>query len=344
MNLKNEAVQQSQELLEDTAWMKYDKRFSRPNLINWMITLALMFVSLFAMIPIAATVLISFKTQQDITRTPPTLFPCDTPEKSFDWGACRWAVEGYQRVFAPRPSATSPLGYELTGNMVRVYIPNSLLYALSASLLVTVLASLSAYAFSRYHFRGRNFLLTAIFAVTGVPLLTNTLALYQMSINLRRSWNEFVANISFISLPAYDDRFFLVFVYVGFFLPISVWIAKGFFDAIPRELEESAMVEGCTPIGALFHITMPLAMPGLTAVFLLTFVNVWNEFIVAYLLINKNEHKPAMFGLYDFLSQNIINLQVLAAACIIIALPVVILFLFTRRTFFKAMLEGAVKG
>ena len=89
---------------------------------------------------------------------------------------------------------------------------------------------------------------------------------------------------------------------------------------------------------------MPLAMPGLVAVFLLTFVNVWNEFIAGYLLILKNDYKTAMFGLYDFLGQNIINLQVIAAACILIALPIVILFLFARRSFLEAMIEGAVKG
>jgi ABC-type glycerol-3-phosphate transport system permease component len=71
---------------------------------------------------------------------------------------------------------------------------------------------------------------------------------------------------------------------------------------------------------------------------------VWNEFIAGYLLIAKNEYKPAMFGLYDFLSQNIINFQVIAAACVLIALPMLILFLFTRRIFFQAMVEGAVKG
>jgi ABC-type glycerol-3-phosphate transport system permease component len=131
---------------------------------------------------------------------------------------------------------------------------------------------------------------------------------------------------------------------MGFYLPLSVWIAKGFFDAIPRELEEAALIDGCSPLGALMRITMPLATPGMMAVFLLTFVSVWNEFIAGYLLIAKNEHKPAMFGLYDFLGQNIINLQVVAAACILIALPIVILFLFTRQSFFRAMVEGAVKG
>jgi multiple sugar transport system permease protein len=297
-----------------------------------LVNFALIIVTLVAILPIATTILISFKEQADITRKPPIIFPCDTPTKSFDITACRWAVEGYQRVFAPKPSETALLGFELTGNLIRTYIPNTIMYAFFTALLVMLLASLSGFAFSRYDFRGHNALLTAIYAVTGVPLLTNLLALYQMTINMRKN------------LPFYDDRMFLIFVYIGFFLPISVWITKGFFDAIPRELEESALIEGCSPLGALFRVTMPLATPGLISVFLLTFVNVWNEFIVAYLLINKNEFKPAMFGLYDFLSQNIINLQVLAAACIIIASPMVILFLFTRKTFFKAMVEGAVKG
>jgi len=89
---------------------------------------------------------------------------------------------------------------------------------------------------------------------------------------------------------------------------------------------------------------VPLAMPGLLAAFLLCFVNVWNEFIAGYLLITKRELRTVMFGMYDFLSQNIINYQVVAAACVLIAAPVVILFLVTRRTFFQAMTEGAVKG
>ncbi len=293
---------------------------------------ALIMICAITMLPIATTVLISFKSQQDITRNPPVLFPCDTPTRSFDLGACRWSVEGYLRVLAPKPSASSPFGFALTGNMLRIYLPNTLLYATASSLCVVILAALSGYAFSRYRFRGRRALLTAILAITGIPLLTNLLALYQMAVTLRKS-----------PLP-FDDRIFIVIVYIGFFLPLSVWIAKGFFDAIPRELEEAAFIDGCSPLGALMRITMPLAMPGMLAIFLLTFVNVWNEFLAGYLLVAKNDYKPAMFGLYDFLGQNLINLQVIAAACILIALPIIILFLFTRRTFFKAMVEGAIKG
>jgi len=304
---------------------------SRKHWERWLTHGALILICILALLPIATTVLTSFKRQQDITRKPPVILPCDTPTRAFDPRACRWTVEGYQRVLAPKPSS-SLLGFTLTGNMIRIYLPNTLLYAVVSSLLVVLLSATSGYAFSRYHFRGHSVLLTSILAITGVPLLTNLLALYQMGVTLRKSGWPF------------DDRIFIIFVYVGFFLPLSVWIAKGFFDAIPRELEEAALIDGCSPLGVLARITMPLAMPGMMAVFLFTFVSVWNEFLAGYLLIAKNNLKPAMFGLYDFLGQNIINLQVIAAACILIALPIVILFLFTRKTFLAAMVEGAVKG
>jgi ABC-type maltose transport system permease subunit len=174
--------------------------------------------------------------------------------------------------------------------------------------------------------------MTSILVITGVPLLTNLLALYQMGITIRKS-----------GLP-YDDRIFIVIVYIGLFLPLSVWIAKGFFDAIPRDLEDAALIDGCSRIGALFRIIMPLTVPGMIAIFLLTFVNVWNEFLAGYLLINKNQYKPVMFGLYNFLGENLINLQVIGAACILISLPIVLLFLYFRRSFFIAMVEGSVKG
>ncbi len=313
--------------------MSNRRLFSRRNAEVWLVNLALIAICLFAMIPIATTVLISFKGEQDIIRKPPNILPCDTPTSALDLTACRWAVEGYQRVLAPKLTGNWLLPFTLTGHMVRIYIPNSLLYATTSGLIVVTLAGMSGYAFSRYRFRGHRALMVAILAITGIPLLTNLLALYQMGVTLRKA-----------QLPFYDDRLFLTVVYVGFFLPLSVWIAKGFFDAIPRELEEAALIDGCSPLSALVRIIMPLSIPGMMSIFLLTFVSVWNEFIAGYLLIAKNEYKPAMFGLYEFLGQNIINLQVVAAACILIALPIVVLFLFARRSFFQAMVEGAVKG
>lgn len=295
--------------------------------------MALIIITLVALVPIGTTVLISFKREEDVTRKPPVVFPCDTPTSKFDSSACRWSIEGYERVALPMPSEGSLFGFVLKGRMLSTYLPNTVLYAVGTALLVMLLAALSGYAFSRYRFRGHDALMIGIFAVTGVPLLTNLLALYQMGVSLRH-----------LPVPIYNDRVFIIVVYAGFFLPISIWIAKGFFDAIPRELEEAALIDGCSAVGGLTRIVMPLVMPGMTAIFLLTFVGVWNEFIAGYLLITKNALKPAMFGMYDFLGQNIINAQAVAAACIIIALPMVLVFLVARQSFFRAMVEGAIKG
>ena len=293
---------------------------------------ALIFACIITFIPIAATVFVSFKEDSDIFRIPPNYFPCDTSDSAFNPSACRWTLEGYKRVINPTLDDEALLGFRLLGNMFRVYLPNSLLYSVSTSFFVMLLSSLGGFAVSRFDFKLKDALMAALMAVTGVPYMINAMGLYQIAVNMRKT------------IPFWDDRFFLVLVYCGFFIPIGVWITRGFFDAIPRELEEAAIIDGTTRLGALFRITMPLALPGMMSVFLLTFVSVWNEFIVAYLLVAKNEYKPAMFGLYEFLSQNVIRIQVLAVACILIALPIVLLFLFTRKTFFRAVAEGAVKG
>ncbi len=162
--------------------------------------------------------------------------------------------------------------------------------------------------------------------------MTDVIALYQMGTRFRRE------------VPFYHDRIYIIIVYTGFFLPLSIWIAKGFFEAIPRELEEAALVDGCGPAGSLVRITLPLATPGLAAIFLLTFVSVWNEFLAGFLLIAKTSMMNAMFGIYDYLSMNTANPQVVATACVVIATPIVIVFLLTRKTFFRAMVEGAIKG
>ncbi len=298
-----------------------------------LVNAALILVCLVMLLPIGTTLLISFKREQDVVRKPPVIFPCDTPNSALDLTACRWSIEGYERVALPQPDPTAPLGFKLAGRMLSIYLPNTLLYAAATSVIVVLLAAMSGFAFARYSFWGHDFLMTAILAITGVPLLTNLLALYQMSITLRKALT-----------PFYDDRVFIVIVYTGFFLPLSVWIAKGFFDAIPRELEEAAMVDGCDSAGSFRRITLPLAAPGLAAIFLLTFVGVWNEFLAGFLLITKNDLRPAMFGMYDFLGQNLINAQLVAAACVIVALPMVVVFLFARQSFFQAMVEGAIKG
>jgi multiple sugar transport system permease protein len=186
--------------------------------------------------------------------------------------------------------------------------------------------------FSRYRFRARRALMVGLLAITGIPLLTNLIALYRIGVVLRQTF------------PGYEERLYVIIVYVGFFLPFSIWVVKSFFDTIPRELEEASFIDGCTPVSSLIRIVAPLAAPGLTSAFLMAFVGIWNEFIAGYLLVGKATLRTAMFGLYDFIGQFVIGYQVLAAGCIMVAMPVIVMFLFFRKTFFRAMVEGALKG
>lgn len=305
--------------------------------------------------PVFSTVVLSFKRQADVAHTPPLLFPCNTDASDFDLTACRFVTEGYARVVNPAPNPAALFGLEIRGEIINTYLVNSVVYAVTTALAVTALAGLAGYVFSRYVFRGKHTLMIGILAITGIPLLTNLLALYQLVVDLRKAtgpiFEQWVADGRLAedtarTLRDWQDRLALVGVYVGFFLPFSIWVVKGFFDAIPRELEEAAFIDGATPWVALNRVVAPLAMPGLIAAFLLTFVNVWNEFIANYLIVGTS--RPALrsviVGVYGLTGTNLLNYQVLAAACVLVMLPVVLVFLFTRRTFFKAMIEGAVKG
>ena len=307
-------------------------RLSRRARTGALVNAILTSICLVMLLPIALTVLFTFEEKQDITRNPPVLFPCDTPTATFDITACRWSVEGYQRVFLVTPSATAPLGFYLAGRLFTTYLPNTILYASASGLLVMLLSGMSGFTLARYRFRGRGAVMIFVLALSGLPWMTDIIALYQLSTVLRRV------------LPVYSDRVFIIIVYTGFFLPLSIWIAKGFFDAIPRELEEAALVDGCDPAGGFVRITLPLAAPGMAAIFMLTFVSVWNEFIAGYLLIAKNNLMTAMFGMYDYMSMNLANPQVVATACVVVAAPMVVVFLAARNTFFRAMIEGAIKG
>jgi ABC-type glycerol-3-phosphate transport system permease component len=282
--------------------------------------------------PIFSTLLLSVKEPEDVRRTPPVLLPCDSATSAFDPRACRFSLDGYGRVLLLRPNPESFFGVSVTGRLFTQYVPNTLFYATLSAIVTTLLAGLAAYGLSRFRFQGRRLLLTLLLALSGVPLLTMLLALYQMNVRMRQT------------LPGYDERLFMVIVYVGFELPFAIWVVKGFFDTIPIELEEAAKIDGATPLGALARIVAPLAAPGLVSIFLLTYVNVWNEFVANYLLLSRSELRGAMYGIYEYISQSLSAYNALAAACILVILPVIVIFLFTRQAFFRSMLEGAIKG
>ena len=315
----------------------------------------MMLICALMLFPVFATVIISFKQQSDVSRNPPLLFPCDTPETDFSLSACRFFVEGYKSIFVFKDKLGALFGREATGPIVSVNMPNSIVYATVSSVLITAFAGMAGFSFSRFSFPGRQVLQVGILALTGIPLLTNLIALYQMTVSVRKAVVPVLLNFAAAQnvseattklLTDNLDRSILILVYTGLLLPFSIWIVKSFFDSIPRDLEEAAVIDGCTPFGALVRVVAPLAAPGLLSAFLLSFVNIWNEFLTNYLLVGttKQDLRSVMVAVYNLTGANLINYPVLAAACVLVMLPVVVLFLAARKVFFSAMVEGAVKG
>ncbi len=264
--------------------------------------------------PIAYTFTTSFKSQLEVRTNPPLFFPQ------------QWVLDGYQQV--------------LHSDMLRFYLPNTFINSFGSSMLTVALAGLAGYAFSRYKFRGSGALQIAILGLIMIPGLTNLVPIYKVASDLRRL---LVGTSGILTLSEFTYSM-MIGIYTAGGLPFTIWIVKTFFDTIPIELEEAALIDGCNPLQTLRYIVVPLARPGLVAAFLLMFVDTWNEFLAAVLLLNNNQLQTATVGLYTFQSSFEIAYHVWMAACILIMLPVAILFLLLRRTFFSAMLQGALKG
>jgi ABC-type glycerol-3-phosphate transport system permease component len=233
-------------------------------------------------------------------------------------------------MFLPQTFTTQPYEQVLRSNLVRYHLPNSLINSIGSSLITVIIAALAGYTFSRYKFRGSRALQLFILALMMIPGLTNLIPIYKIASDLKLLQNS--------------PHGLMIGIYTAGGLPFTIWIIKSFFDAIPIEIEEAALIDGCSPLQALLRIIAPLAAPGLLAGFLLMFVDTWNEFLAAVLLLNREVDKVATVGLYAFQTSFEIEYNVWMAACIIIMVPVVVLFLLLRRTFFQAMLQGALKG
>jgi ABC-type glycerol-3-phosphate transport system permease component len=208
-------------------------------------------------------------------------------------------------------------------------ILNSFINSFGGAIITTVAASMAGYAFARLKFPGRTFLLVFILAMMMLPGLTNLIPLYKLASDL----------------GLLDTYIIMILVYGAYGIPFGIWVMKGFYESIPRVLEEAAAVDGATPVQTLYRVVIPISMPGLIAVFLINFVYNFNDFLTALILLSSTAMKTATVGLFDFQNQltgN--NNELLNAACVLIMIPGIVLFLISRRAFLEGMVEGAVKG
>lgn len=209
------------------------------------------------------------------------------------------------------------------------YVLNSIIDALGGAVLTSIVAALAGYGFARYKFVGKNALMFFVLAVMMLPQITNLIPLYKMASDLNL-------------LNTYAV---MIIILGGYGVPLGIWTMKGFFESIPVGLEEAAAIDGATPFQTFWRVVIPISAPGLLATFLINFVYNWNNFITPLFMLTKSEMKTATVGLFDFqhaLEGN--QDELLAAACVVIMVPAILLFLALRRYFLEGMVEGAMKG
>ncbi|WP_235855019.1 carbohydrate ABC transporter permease [Nonomuraea aridisoli] len=199
--------------------------------------------------------------------------------------------------------------------------------AAGSTVLVLLVALPAAYYSARHRFRGRTAFLILV-------LITQMFQPTAMVVGIYREFFQF---------GLVDSIWSLILVNGGFNLAFAVWILNAYFSSIPRELEEAAFIDGNGRFGALFRITLPLAMPGVITALIFTFIAAWNEFVVALTLTTSTENQPLPVALNSFIGQYQVDWQNLFAGSVIATIPVIILFALIERKVVSGLTAGSIK-
>lgn len=204
---------------------------------------------------------------------------------------------------------------------------NSLLVTLTVTLVSVALASTAGYAFSRYKFWGRDSGMIILIATQMFPVTMLLLPLF----------------IMLIQLGIYDSYSGLIVAYSATALPFCIWQMKGFYDTIPRSLEEAARIDGCTEVQTFWKVIFPLAQPALVITALFSFMSAWSEYLVAAVLIQDPSLFTLPMGLKAFQSDLEVAWGLYSAGAIVVSIPVVILFVALSRYLVSGLTLGSVK-
>ncbi|MFF1722073.1 carbohydrate ABC transporter permease [Streptomyces sviceus] len=206
-------------------------------------------------------------------------------------------------------------------------VGRSLIVSLAVVAIGIVVGTLGALAISRFSFRGRKIVIVGILAVQMIPLVAMIIPVFLLL-------ND---------LDQYDKLSGLIITYLTFILPFTVWTLRGFIVNIPKELEEAAMVDGCSPTGAFLRVVFPLLAPGMVATSVYGFIQAWNEYLYALMLLSQ-KNQTATVWLGNFTTKHGTEYAPMMAGSTMMAVPIVVLFLLVQRKMAAGLTAGAVKG
>jgi ABC-type glycerol-3-phosphate transport system permease component len=237
-------------------------------------------------------------------------------------------IVGYPPTLFPHNFTLDHYVNAIVGAKMGKYFFNTIIVAIGAVVLTLVIGCHAGYAASRFSFPGKSAIMMVILISGMIPGIAVLVPLYMTATRLNLT----------------DTFFALIMVYGGWRLFITVWLLRAFFDQIPRDLEEAALIDGCSRIQAFYRIILPLTQPGLAATAIMTFVLIWNDFIRAYALTTKSNMWLVQVGLFQFRTTYGINWGQLMAAVIFVSTPIIVMFVSLQSRFIEGLTAGATKG
>ena len=289
-------------------WFFYRGRGDTP-FKTLLIHAALIIACVIAVYPVLRVITISLRPNDTLLTTSLEIIPENA------------TLDNYKEVLfgAPEKNRTSDFF---------LWLWNSFSIVAITSILSVILAAISAYAFSRFKFPGRNAGLIFLLTTQMIPAGMLLLPLFIM-----------IAKLKMINTPLG-----LLIAYAVTSVPLTIWTLKGYYDTIPVDLEEAAMIDGANRFTVFTNIILPLSTPALAIAFLFSFMGGWSEYLVARVVLQKNEIFTWPLGIFTYAQQFTVSWGLFSAASVLIAIPVMILFLYSSKWLISGLTLGSVKG
>ena len=231
-------------------------------------------------------------------------------------------------TFYPHKPTLSSFQKVLSRPQFMRYIGNSLFIALSTTLLSLIVSIPGGYSLARFHYAGREVLSTTILLAYMFPPILLVIPMF----------------IAFYRFNLVDTFFALILAYTTFSLPFCVWVLRGFFIGIPKELEDAARIDGCNYMQTIRRIVLPLSAPGIATAAIFSFLLSWNNYLYALVFINSDFKRPVTVGLQVLLGRYALDYSLIMAACVILIAPPILIFFLFQRYIVKGLTAGAMKG
>ena len=280
---------------------------------RFIVTIVLMFMVSMIIFPFFWMISSSFKSRAEIGQRTPTVIPAD-PQ-----------LDAYRELFDP----THPSFQNFLTNIF-----NSFRVAIPTALIAVTLSVLGAYAIARLKFAGKNVMLNGILVIYLFPGVLLIIPLFAM----------LAQTVAALGFDVQDNLWILVLTYLAQTLPVGLYMLTNYFRTIPDEIEQSGLIDGCSRLGVIWRITLPLAIPALVSVFIYTFMIAWNEFLYALVFLNSNDMFTMPIKINTIFNDPSPRPQVVMAASTIMTLPIMIMFLALERYLTEGLAAGGVKG